>query len=166
MSPVYDVIAEDFKRSRMGRIGELDLVLASSLLDYARTGEQLHETCAAIAANLRPGGRFVTINNNSEQATATFDRLKKYGFTKSVHTPSLREGAPITITMQVEGRELAFENYHLSRECHDRALRAAGFQDLHWHSPLRSPAGAREDGEELWRDFLECRPIVAIEATR
>jgi toxoflavin synthase len=152
--------------TRLGRIGEFDLVIASYLLNYARTRAQLDEMCAAIAANLRSGGRFVTINNNPEQAIETFDRLSKYGFTKRASTSSLREGSPITITMLLEGREIAFENYYLSIECHERALRSAGFHAVRWQPPLLGPEAAREDGEEFWRDFLDCRPIIALEATR
>jgi SAM-dependent methyltransferase len=151
---------------KLGRIGDFDLVTASYLLNYARTTEQLAEMCGVIAANLRPGGRFVAINNNPEQPVATFDKLRKYGFTKSAATSSLREGSTITIIIQSEDREIAFDNYYLSLECHERAFRAAGFRSSRWQPLAVSPEGIREKGEEYWTDFLECQPIIALEATR
>src|SRR5262245_10173832 len=44
--------------------GDFDLVVAAYLLNYAATKEELQGMCAAIARALRPGGRFVGVNNN------------------------------------------------------------------------------------------------------
>jgi SAM-dependent methyltransferase len=159
-----EYVVEDV--ARLGHVGDFDLVIASFLLNYARTSQQLQEMCAVIAANLRPGGRFVTLNNNSEQAIDTYEKLRKYGYVKSVQTPSLSEGSPITITIRVEGREFSFDNYYLSLECHERALRSAGFQTVRWHALRLAPEGAQEYGEEFWGDLLDCKPIIVIEATR
>jgi toxoflavin synthase len=150
----------------LGRIGEFDLVVASYLLNYSRTSEQLHELCAVISANLLSGGRFVAINNNPEQAIETFETIKKYGFSKRLPTPPLRDGSAITIQFEVDGREFAFENYYLSIECHERALRSAGFQAIRWQPLVLSPEGAREQGEEFWRELLDCQPVIIIEAAR
>jgi toxoflavin synthase len=151
---------------KLGRLGEFDLVVASYLLNYARSGEHLAELCAVIAANLRPGGRFITVNNNAEQPASTFEKIRKYGFTKSAHTASPHEGSEITIHIMVGDREISFANYYLSNKCCERALASAGFHSIRWQ-PLRvSPAGVREQGEEFWSDFLNYPPIVIFEATR
>jgi ubiquinone/menaquinone biosynthesis C-methylase UbiE len=47
------------------KIGSFDLVVASFLLNYAQTKEQLLKMCQSIYANLKPGARFVSINNGS-----------------------------------------------------------------------------------------------------
>lgn len=159
-----EYVVEDV--ARLGQVGDFDLVIASFLLNYAQTSQQLQAMCAVIAANLRPGGRFITLNNNPEQAIDTYERLKKYGFYKSTQAISLDEGTPITITIRVEGREFSFENYYLSPECHERALRSAGFQTIRWHALRLSPEGAQAYGEEFWRDFLDTKPVLVLEATR
>src|SRR6266545_7467729 len=41
-----------------------DLVVAAYLLNYASTKEELREMCGAIARALKPGSRFVGVNNN------------------------------------------------------------------------------------------------------
>ena len=40
-----------------------DLVFAAYLLNYAKDYAELLAMCEAIARNLRPGGRFITVNN-------------------------------------------------------------------------------------------------------
>ncbi|HWO26725.1 MAG TPA: class I SAM-dependent methyltransferase [Kofleriaceae bacterium] len=159
-----EYVVEDVRK--LGRLGDFDLVVASYLLNYSRSSEELAEMCAAIAANLRPGGRFITINNNAEQPVSTFEKISKYGFTKSVHTPALREGSEITIRIRIEDREISFENYYLTNECCEQALRAVGFHSIRWQPFRVSPAGIQEKGEEFWRDFLDHRPILVLEATR
>lgn len=149
----------------LGRVGEFDLVLASYLLNYARTEEHLRQMCTVIAANLRPGGRFIAMNNNPEQTAETFEQVRRYGFTKRVQQPSLQEGSPITIIIVVEGREIQFENYYLSFSAHERALRSVGFKEVRWQPLLLSPEGAKANGAAFWRDFLDCQPIIALEAT-
>ena len=91
--------------TELGEIGNFDLVVASYLLNYAQTRGQLLDMCQTIFANLKPGGRFVSINNNPEQPPETFPLCSKYGFTKTVagtvnrrsryHLPFFQEGAGI-----------------------------------------------------------------------
>ena len=76
------------------KYGEFDLVVASYLLNYARTPEQLSDMCRTIAINLKPGGRFVSINNNPDQSPASFIFCRKYGFTKTISEP-LQNGTAI-----------------------------------------------------------------------
>jgi 2-polyprenyl-3-methyl-5-hydroxy-6-metoxy-1,4-benzoquinol methylase len=52
----------------LGEIGSFDLVVASYLLNYARSPEELLKMCESIFANLKPGGRFVNIKNNPSQS--------------------------------------------------------------------------------------------------
>src|SRR5262249_485878 len=91
-----------------------DRVVASYLLNYAQTAEQLSAMARSIAAHLKPGGRFVTINNNPEQRPETYASTRKYGFIKSLAGPAV-EGAPVTYTCFFEdGRTVQFDNYNLS----------------------------------------------------
>jgi len=74
--------------------GEFDLVTAGYLLNYARTADELLAMCGVIARSLRPGGRFVSVNNNPAQPADHFAASRKYGFVKETEG-ALQEGAPV-----------------------------------------------------------------------
>nr|VFK22399.1 MAG: Methyltransferase domain-containing protein [Candidatus Kentron sp. LPFa]VFK35320.1 MAG: Methyltransferase domain-containing protein [Candidatus Kentron sp. LPFa] len=71
----------------LGEIGKFDMVVAAYLLNYAQTKEQLLEMCQSIYTNLKPGGRFVTLNNNPEQSLSSYSKTEKYGLIKKVSKP-------------------------------------------------------------------------------
>ena len=149
----------------LGSLGSFELVVASYLLNYAQTKEQLLKMCQTIYANLKLGGRFVSINNNLQQPPESYPICKKYGVTKSISEP-LAEGTPITLTFSVEGQKFSLINYYLSQAIYEWAFRTAGFQEIRWHQPIVSPEGVQEFGNEFWQDFLDCAPIVGIECLK
>jgi SAM-dependent methyltransferase len=140
-----------------------DLVVAAYLLNYASTEEDLGLMCQGIARALKPGCRFVTVNNNPD--VESFADGQKYGFIKSC-AAAPAEGTPITWTFLLDEGPLPITNYHLSRATHEKVLRASGFRDLRWHSPQVSPAGVAANGREFWSAFLERPPVIFLEATR
>ena len=73
---------------------QFDIVTAAYLLNYADTEEKLLAMCKTVARCLKPGGRFVTVNNNPSQAPDRFGATRKYGFTKSAQE-GLRPGTAI-----------------------------------------------------------------------
>jgi SAM-dependent methyltransferase len=142
-----------------------DLVVAAYLLNYAASKDQLTEMCAAIARALRPGGRFVTVNNNPAQEPEYFDASRQYGFIKS--TPGeLQEGSPIVYTIFQEERSFDITNYWLSIATHDECLRAAGLRNIRWHTPRVSPEGRATFGGDFWEPFLTHPPITFLECVR
>ena len=151
----------------LGKLGSFDLVVASFLLNYAQTKEELLKMCQTIYANLKPGGRFVTINDNLEQSPESYAIGEKYGYTKSISEP-LQEGTPITLTYRIPGdkKTFSFDNYYLSKATYEWAFRTAGFQEIRWHKPIVSPEGVREFGQEFWQDFLDYAPILGIECLK
>ncbi len=152
---------------KLVKIGSFDLVVASYLLNYAQTKEELLKMCQTIYANLKPGGRFVTINDNLEQSPESYAIGEKYGYTKSISEP-LQEGTPITLTYRIPGdkKTFSFDNYYLSKATYEWAFRTAGFQEIRWHKPIVSPEGVREFGQEFWQDFLDYAPILGIECLK
>ena len=149
---------------KMGKIGIFDLVVASYLLNYAQTKEELLKMCQTIYANLKPDGRFVTINDNLQQCPESYAICEKYGYTKSI-SEALQEGRPITLTFRIPGdnKIFSFDNYYLSKQTYEWAFRTAGFKEIRWHKPIVSPEGIREFGQEFWQDFLDYAPMVGIE---
>jgi len=144
---------------------KFDLVVAAYLLNYAATKEALQEMCAAVARALKPGCRFVGVNNNPEHAPEHFAASREYGFVKS--TPgALREGAPIIYTIFQEGRSFHLTNYWLSTAAHEEAFRAAGFREVRWHRPGVSPEGREAFGDAYWGSFLAHPPVTFLECVR
>jgi SAM-dependent methyltransferase len=143
------------------KYGSFDLVVASYLLNYARTREQLLDMCRTIALNLKPGGRFVSINNNPDQPPDSFGTCKKYGFIKTISEP-LQDGAAITYEFYKAGQKFRIENYYLSRNIHAMAFRRAGLKDPRWIKIEVDPEGIRRFGQEFWQDFLIFEPIIGI----
>jgi ubiquinone/menaquinone biosynthesis C-methylase UbiE len=149
----------------LGKIGSFDLVVASYLLNYAQTNEQLLNMCQTIAANLKSGGRFVSVNNNPDQPPQSFPTCKKYGFTKSISGP-LVEGAIITYEFFRGGQKFRIDNYYLSRKTHEWAFKRAGLNPIWWHKVEVSPEGVQKFGRDFWQDFIDYEPIVGIECSK
>lgn len=141
-----------------------DVVTAAYLLNYASTPDELLTMCRNIAGVLKPGGRFVTVNTNPHRPQA-FPQGQKYGVTRS-GSASLAEGAPITWTFHLDEGPLEITNYHLSVPTHEWALATAGLREASWHEPRVSPAGIAALGEEYWASFLDCPPVIFLEAVR
>ena len=156
-----EYIVQDVKQLDLGV--SFDLVFAAYLLNYAVTKEELLEMCQAVARHLKPGCRFVTINNNPDYSGQS-NAMRKYDFTREARVD--REGAPIIWKFFLEDRVFEITNYYLSVETHEWALRTAGLRDIRWHPPRVSPGGMAEFGEEYWSSFLETKPVICIECAK
>jgi SAM-dependent methyltransferase len=141
-----------------------DIVAAAYLLNYARDRAELGAMCESIARCLRPGGRFVTVNQNPALDFRAAPSYRPYGFETSAEG-EWQEGTPITWTFYLEDGPFSIENYHLAVATHEDALRAAGFRQIRWHPPRLSPEGEAAFGREFWKDFLEHSPITVLECT-
>jgi toxoflavin synthase len=142
-----------------------DVVMAAYLLNYARSKEELLAMCKAISRNLRPGGRFVAINNNPSQLVSNFEATRKYGFIKNAQG-EIRNGTPIRYTFFMDDETFDLENYHLDVAVHAAALTEAGFSDIQWHSPKLSPDEAAGADQEHWTDFLTDPPVILLECRK
>lgn len=144
---------------------QYDLVIAAWLLNYARTSEELQSMCDGIAAALKPGGRFVTVNCNPAQIFPTAPAYRKYGFETST-MGDWQEGAPIKWTFHLEDGPFDLENYHLNRATHEAAFQQAGFQETRWHAPQLSPEGLLAHDSEFWSCLLDSPPMTFIECVK
>lgn len=150
---------------RLDLDAQFDVVVAAYLLNYAATREELGEMCTAVARALRPGGFFVTVNNNPEQGPEYFDTSRKYGFIKSI-SGEVREGAPIIFTIFQDDASFDITNYWLSPATHEQCLQAAGLRDVRWHRPQVSAAGRSAFEDNYWDTFLAHPPITFIVCVR
>ncbi|GAB1538971.1 hypothetical protein NUACC21_16360 [Scytonema sp. NUACC21] len=149
--------------TEIGFIDSFDLVVASFFLNYASTKHQLLKMCQTISDNLKPGGRFISLNNNLDLLPEFYHKCEKYGLAKSC-PGSLQEGTPLTLTLTVggNGEKVSFDNYYLSKATYEWALRSVGFQDIHWHNPSVSPEGVQQFSQEFWQDALDYPFMVGI----
>jgi ubiquinone/menaquinone biosynthesis C-methylase UbiE len=142
--------------------GVFDIVVAAYLLHYAVDEEQLLKMCRKIVAALPPGGRFVALNENPDQAADQYAGYAQYGFNKTVEKPR-REGSQITYWM-VSGREMfRFDARFFSRQTYECVLREAGFSELQWIPLSLDPAGVAAHGESYWQEYMDNPPVIGLE---
>jgi ubiquinone/menaquinone biosynthesis C-methylase UbiE len=141
-----------------------DLAAAAYLLNYAHDYEELSAMCRGIAARLAPGGRFVTVNANPACDFWTAPSYRPYGFEVIPREPR-RDGSAITWTFHLDDGPLSIENYFLDRPAHEQALGEAGFREIRWHQPRRSPNSVPSESEH-WRSLLEHPPFTFLECLR
>jgi len=138
-----------------------DIVLAAYLLNYASSEEDLFAMCQAIHRNLKPGGRFVTVNNNPGQSFSRFGCTEKYGFVKSADEEPC-DGTPVYYTFFMEGETFRIQNYHLDVATHHRALARAGFSGVEWRKMELAPSEASGPGREFWDEFFLDPPVILL----
>lgn len=145
--------------------GPFDLVFAAYLLNYARTAGELAAMCRAVADSLKPGGRFVTANNNPEEPPVNFPAGRAYGYAKRVEG-ELVEGAAVVWEFFLPDGSFEVTNYCLGAETMESAFRAAGLVGVRWRQPEVSPEGVQEFGPGHWVAFLACPPVAFIECVK
>lgn len=149
----------------LGTSGTFDLAAAAYLLNYARTRDELQAMCDGIARSLKPGGRFVTVNSNPALSFPVAPSYRKYGFETTV-SEDWQEGTPIKWTFHLDDGPFDIENYYLSVETHEQALRRAGFREVRWQEPRLSPDALEVQPREFWSDFLDHPPVTFIECVK
>lgn len=152
-------------------LGTFDLVLGSYLLNYADSAEALRRFAGTIYAHLKPGGRFVGINDNPAQDPGGYARCERYGFTKS--TPASagpeerREGSPITYAIRTaEGGTFQFDNYYLHPDTVSGVFGETGFKRFSWEGPWLAPGSEAGFDPGYWADFLTDPPVIGVLAER
>jgi toxoflavin synthase len=148
-------------------LGSFDLVVASYLLNHAQTRETLLKMCQTISINLKPGGRFVGMNNNTEQLPSTYSRCSKYGLTKKISQP-LQEGTIITVilTNPSSTEEITVQDYYINKDTFEWAFRLASFKEIRFYPSIVSDELIKKFGHEFWQDWLECQPLLGIECQK
>jgi toxoflavin synthase len=148
----------------LGRIGEFDVVTATFLLTYAKNREELHAMARTAYQNLRPGCRFLAINDNCGGCVSwSEDVYEKYGLKMDAPVWPLKDGDPMLITARHGSNQVTFAAQYFSRETYDWALQAAGFKAVHWHDLLLPPDMEPDGAREFWAPFLELKSIALLE---
>jgi ubiquinone/menaquinone biosynthesis C-methylase UbiE len=142
-----------------------DIVIAAYLLNYAESAAELSAMCAAISRHLKPGCRFVTVNNHPRHEPEYFAATRQYGFIKTADS-ELTEGTPVDYVFYLDEGSFAITNYHLSVQTHEAALKSAGFRQVRWHEPELSADIADPTERQYWAEFLAHPPVVFIDCVK
>ncbi len=142
-----------------------DVVVAAYLLNYARTEDELRAMCRAIGRSLKPGGRFVSVNNNPAQSFSRFGSTRRYGFIKSA-AEEPRKGTPIQYTFFMDQETFQLENYHLDIAVHDRVFRQTGFSVLEWRPVELAPGEATGPNRHFWNEFFVDPPVILLHCNK
>lgn len=141
----------------------VDIVVAMFLLNYAKTAEQLRQFCQVCHDALRPGGRFVGVNDNILNPPKRDGMWTQYGFERACPRRA-KEGDAILYTVTNEdGQRFQFENFYLEPRTYRNAFRAAGFQEFRWVDLSIHPD---ERDNPYWDGFIKNPPILAFSATK
>jgi hypothetical protein len=116
--------------------------------------------CHTVARHLEPGGRFVgTLPDSCYDAARPLPA--RYGASVS-WTPATSDGDSYTLTFHTR-EPFGVECYYWSRETYGTALRAAGLQDVVFHSLRPSAKSIAVLGNDYW-DEWNANPSAAVVA--
>lgn len=142
----------------------VDLVVAAYLLNYARTRADLVRLCRTCRDCLRPGGRFVGVNDNPFVPPGGPVGYLKYGFTRTGERVPPREGDAIRYSFPLaDGNSFGFVNYHHSPATYEASFRESGFRSFRWVPVVLEPA---HRSDPFWDDFMGSPPIIGFSARR
>lgn len=135
----------------------VDLVTAMYLFHYASSTTDLDAMCHFAGRNLRPGGRFVcyTINPDYDFGRQDPRMAEMFGFRYEPISPP-------EYHLVIGDFEASI--WHWSREAHEEGLRAAGFEQIQWHS-LALPDDKRDLAAALqW--YLDNPSLIVLSAQK
>jgi ubiquinone/menaquinone biosynthesis C-methylase UbiE len=151
-----------------GKLGDFDLVTATFFLHYAPSRDALLGMCRRAYENLKPGGRFITLNKNVRQWHGLDGKsYEKYGISWRLLSEPLQEGAQVRFTVKMGENRVEFDTYYLAWDTYEWALRTAGFETIAVHAtmPLSEELEA-QFGREHWEHLLDHPPFVIIECRK
>jgi 2-polyprenyl-3-methyl-5-hydroxy-6-metoxy-1,4-benzoquinol methylase len=147
----------------LGTLGTFDIVTAAFLLNCAVSRQNLQAMCRTIVANLKPGGRFVTINSNFGPGVPP--DISEYGLSTIGATP-IQEGMGYHLTFIQGPDSFTVRNFYYSHETYEAVFREAGFRTVRWQPPEVDDEGIRIYGRAYWQRLLDARPFIGIECTK
>lgn len=130
-----------------------DVATAVHLLHYANSREQLFRFAERIFANLRPGGRFVTVVTDPSSFDPEGPSLLGYGVT--MHIPeAVQEGDEVLLHLHTTPM-FTIRFHYWTRRSHEQALAAAGFRNIRWAAMECPPEAETALDREFWQNVLE-----------
>ena len=140
-----------------------DIVVAAFMLHYASSQEMFEGFLRNVAINLKPGGRFVTINLSPEHPVVESGKGISHS-SKWVGEP-FKNGSIIEVVLWTKDNEeiCTLTEYHRSKENYEKTLQKVGLNNIKWVE-LRM----HEEGKKLdnWRELEKRNMLVVLEAIK
>lgn len=146
-------------------LGRFDLVTAAYLLHYAPDVDTLAGMCRNIAACLRPGGRFVAINENPAVPEERAGEYAAYGFCKRLEGP-LVDGQRIRYDMLAGRESFGFSVHWYSADTYAKAFAAAGFSASSWSPMLLDDGFPAATWPGYFDAYLDRPPVLGLTCLR
>lgn len=143
---------------------QFDIVSASYLLNYSENESELQTMCDTIAKHLKPGGKFIAINNNPNCKHPEIS-MRKYGFERI--QMGNKEGDKVIYKLYLPNEShIDIINYHLSIETYQKCLSKSGLPKIEWYNMEISQEAITEFGTDHWQDLLLSEPVTIISALK
>ncbi|MFI0982802.1 class I SAM-dependent methyltransferase [Streptomyces sp. NPDC021093] len=144
-------------------LGAFDTVMAIYLLNYADSPEAMRAMAGAAAANLRPGGTFLSFNARPDLDLDSAD-LSRYGFSFDRGEP-LRTGTRIRVSVGTVP-PFDFQACLQHASVYEEAFAEAGFEDFEWTPTELSLDGILEFGTPYWQGYFDNPPWISFRCRR
>ena len=143
--------------AELSGLGRFDIVFAGFLLHYSPDVESLRKMANNIRASLKPGGLFVSFNENP---FIPVHSGIKYGV-ETIASGAVKDGAKIT-RVHYEGNQRVFEfsHHHFEPQTYETALKSAGFSTVEW-KPFVAASGV---DLAYWDEYLNRFSIKVLVA--
>jgi 2-polyprenyl-3-methyl-5-hydroxy-6-metoxy-1,4-benzoquinol methylase len=147
--------------SKLGQIGQFDVITAVYLFPYAATRQLLAAMFQTIYHNLKAGGKLVSITLDPNLAEADLAVFNGYGLTL-VAEAGLQDGTMLTATVTIaDGNSFKMETFHWKEATYESIIYQIGFQKIRWHPIQVSAAGLQEYGAAYWQAY-ETKPYSIV----
>lgn len=145
--------------------GQYDFVMSSFAQSYAANTQELQEICNQFFAQLKPGGRILTLNDNPGFLPEQEVEYRKYGKSKK-RNPSEGDGSMIDVCWYCKDKtgdphEIPFRCHYYSRETLISAFVQAGFVNVTIHNTEVSPEGLAAFAPGYW-DLLQDHSLFCV----
>ena len=137
--------------ARAGDLGVFDVVVATYLLHYAPTRQDLGAMCGMLRRALAPGHRLVSICMSPDIQLTDSGYYRPYGF--EIQSRG-QEGDEVRLVSVLPELPFTLVAYQWTRPTYEAALRDAGFRDITWREPRVSPEGIAALGTSYWEPYL------------
>lgn len=143
--------------------GQFDLVVAAFLLHYADSIDVLDGFMQNISLNLKPGGKFVSINISPDHPIVSPG--KNISHSSVWLDKPFSDGSRLEVTLWDQQDKLICKliDYYWSKATYEASLKRAGLDNIRW-----TEIKMHEDGKSLenWEKLEKQNMLVVIRATK
>lgn len=147
-----------------------DIIVAAYLLNYAKSKEELFNFTKIIFKYLKPGCKFISINDNPSVCCNDNCSLKYHYLKKHKKNDIPKNGDCIEWSFynskNINDQLCKFDIYHWDKNLYIESLKNAGFDEINFVSCDVSKEGVNKYGKIYWDNFLRHPHLICIQAIK